>query len=68
MPINVQQQHGNSLSIGNNSKTKNALLNCIGNIIKQIHKCSIDQSRDFLTKALLGNVKLIKLYINLVSE
>ena len=37
--------------------TISPLLNCIGNIIKQIDKCSIRQARDFLAKALEASVR-----------
>jgi len=52
----IQQQHGNSLLLGPNPKIKIILLNCIGNIIKRIQKCSIEQAREFLTKAISGTV------------
>lgn len=42
------------------------LINCIGNIIAQIDKCSLGQSRAVLTKAIESTVIIIFLYFYLV--
>jgi hypothetical protein len=38
------------------SKTPPPLLNCIGNLLRQIDKCSINQAAEFLSKALDATV------------
>ncbi len=35
------------------------LLNCVGNIMSQLDKCSIKQARDFLTKAAKASVRYL---------
>lgn len=44
--------------------SKNPLLNCIGNLLKQIDKCAIQQAGDFLSKALEATVN-ITIYKNI---
>ncbi len=52
-------------------KSRNAvvpLLNCVGNILKQIDKCSIRQARDFLEKALEATVSPLPLNLGCPTQ